>query len=72
MTDREKLVEGLEELKQRLLLQKDILGYGYYVGEINDVLALLKEQDTVDHAIEVLKAHGWKDDSEVTGDAPSD
>ena len=45
MTDWEKVIEGLEELKQRLLLQKDILGYGYHVGDINDALVLLREQE---------------------------
>lgn len=27
-----------------------------------DALALLREQDTVEHALEVLKAHGWKEE----------
>ena len=33
-----------------------------------DALALLREQDTVEHALNVLRAHGWKDETEVTGD----
>lgn len=52
MPDREKVIEGLEELKQRLLLQKDILGYGYHVGDINDALVLLREQEAVSTIVE--------------------
>ena len=33
-----------------------------------DALALLREQDTVEHALEVLRAHGWKDETEMTLD----
>ena len=36
-------------------------------GLMQDALTLLREQDTVEHAMEVLKAHGWKDETEVTG-----
>lgn len=28
---------------------------------LRDALALLKAQDTVEHALSVLKAHGWKE-----------
>ena len=35
---------------------------------LSDALAVLREQDTVEHALDVLRAHGWKDETEVTGD----
>ena len=60
MPDREKVIERLTGLKELLKLQKDILGYGSFIEDINDALTLLKEQDTVEHALEVLRANGWK------------
>ena len=59
MGDREKFIEGLEGLKQRLLLQKDILGYGYHVDEINDVLAMLKKQEGVEPIKPTIADHPW-------------
>lgn len=72
MPDREKVIKGLEHC-QRIgdcgdcPYQEDLdpdVGCGMHA----DAIALLREQDTVEHAIEVLKAHGWKDETEVTGD----
>ena len=45
MPDREKVIERLTGLKELLKLQKDILGYGSFIEDINDALALLKEQE---------------------------
>ena len=45
MPDREKVIERLTGLKELLKFQKDILGYGSFIEDINDVLALLKEQE---------------------------
>ena len=43
MTKLEKAVKGLELLKQRLILQADVLGYGYHISDIDNALELLKE-----------------------------
>ena len=54
MPDREKVIERLSDLKERLKWQKDIQGYGFYIDFIDDALALLKEQD------ELLKHEYWR------------
>ena len=48
MIDREKVVERLTDLKELLKFQKDILEYGSFIEDINDALALLKEQEAVE------------------------
>lgn len=40
--DREKVIKGLELLKQRLILQADVLGYGEHISDIDNALELLK------------------------------
>ena len=37
----------------------------------HDALALLKAQDTVEHALSVLKAHGWKENKTVSTYCPN-
>ena len=45
MHDREKVIERLTGLKELLKFQKDILGYGSFIEDINDALALIEEQE---------------------------
>lgn len=45
MTKLEKVLKGLELLKQRLILQADVLGYGEHISDIDNALELLKEQE---------------------------
>ena len=45
MTKLEKAVKGLELLKQRLILQADVLGYGEHISDIDNALELLKAKD---------------------------
>jgi hypothetical protein len=72
MPDREKVIRAIEI---HFDLNSDCEGCAYENGEqcfkkmATDALTLLREQDTVEHALDVLRANGWKDDSEVTGDA---
>lgn len=40
--EREKVIKGLELLKQRLILQADVLGYGEHISDIDNALELLK------------------------------
>lgn len=47
MTRFEKTVRGLELLKQRLILQADVLGYGEHISDIDNALELLKKQEPV-------------------------
>lgn len=48
MTKLEKVVKGLELLKQRLILQADVLGYGEHISDIDNALELLKEREGKD------------------------
>lgn len=48
MTKLEKVIKGLELLKQRLILQADVLGYGEHISDIGNALELLKEQEGKD------------------------
>ena len=63
MTKLEKAVKGLELLKQRLILQADVLGYGYHISDIDNALELLKEQMpgvlTLDEVITAKKLDVW-------------
>ena len=45
MADRQKIIESLNGLKEILKLQRDIQGYGAFIGVVEDAAALLKEQD---------------------------
>lgn len=45
MHDREKVIDQLSTLKIILQLQKDVLGYGYYIEFLDDAIELLKEQE---------------------------
>lgn len=45
MTKLEKVIKGLELLKQRLILQADVLGYGEHISDIDNALELLKAKD---------------------------
>ena len=74
MPDREKVIKGLECMTDidphRLTADCRKAGCAYVGTDcelrlMEDALALLKEQDTVEHALEVLKAHGWKDGGEA-------
>ena len=47
MPDREKVIERLSDLKERLKWQKDIQGYGFYIDFIDDAIALLKEYEPI-------------------------
>lgn len=73
MTDRERTIRGLEccSVLRKCAQQSCpyIDDYTCTTSLARDALNLLREQDTVEHALAVLKAHGWKDDSEVTVDA---
>ena len=56
MMDREKVIKEFEK----------ICGYTLRPHEfqvLNDALVLLKEQDSVEYALDVLRRNGWKDDS---------
>lgn len=41
----EEVIDRLELLKQRLILQADILGYGEHISDIDNALELLKAKD---------------------------
>lgn len=76
MADRERVIEHLQIVRTWASVGKEPIYNGIeprccenVEKWMDDALALLREQDTVDHALDVLKKHGWKDDSEVTGDA---
>lgn len=45
MTDIGKKIESLSLLRERLKLQKDILGYGLHIDDLSSAIALLKEQE---------------------------
>ena len=75
MADRDSALRGLAEISEYMSNKADIaaIGKGKEVFDswyraTEDALALLREQDTVEHALNVLRAHGWKDETEVTGD----
>jgi hypothetical protein len=61
MSDREIVLIQLEGVGIGL----DMAGYHTDAQCVRDALALLREQDTVEHALEVLKAYGWKDSGEA-------
>lgn len=70
MPDMEKVLKGLEMCTADLCkVDKSECPYCDYDAKeicidriMSDALALLKEQDTVDHALSVLREHGWKED----------
>lgn len=63
MPDREKTIADLQKVvdAERGTLEIDglILNPFVIIPLMKDALALLKEQDSVDHALDILKAHGW-------------
>lgn len=63
MTKLEKVIKGLELLKQRLILQADVLGYGEHISDIDNALELLKEREprvlTLDEVLERQPFHLW-------------
>lgn len=69
VTDREKVIEGVrchwKMLCSRCPYHEDAHDdKEEYCGRgqlFKDAITLLKEQDTVEHALSVLKAHGWKE-----------
>lgn len=70
MPDRERVITGMEYCTNNYTCLKcPYHGLDFCIQELKqDVLSLLKEQETVEHALSVLKAHGWKDwDCEVMG-----
>ena len=76
MPDRDTLINTLTLCLGEGIEKPDPCNYCAYSAKLHcvremmrDAFALLKEQDTVEYALDVLKKHGWKDDSEVTGDA---
>ena len=78
MTDRERVIKALALCADN---NETCAGCPYFPGPddteycedrmMKDALALLKEQDTVEHALEVLKAHGWKDSGEAVKPKPT-
>lgn len=48
MTDIGKTIENLSLLRERLKLQKDILGYGLHIDDLSSAIALLKEKEAVE------------------------
>ena len=67
--DRTMVIKGLFEAAKVIEDHVPERYVGYAKQAIWDALALIRERDTVEYALDVLKAHGWKDDSEVTVDA---
>ena len=74
MADRKKVIKGLELCTNIQGCFENINpkcpyalrdGACRYQDLLYDALALLKEQDTVEHALSVLKAHGWQDGGEA-------
>ena len=60
--DREKVIKGLEEAYRVIEDHVPSRYRGYSRLACCDAIALLREQDTVEHALDVLIAHGWKKD----------
>ena len=59
MPDREKVKKGLYEAINVIQDHVPVRYIGYAVQACWDALALLKEQESVEHALEVLRSHGW-------------
>ena len=69
MTDQEKVIKGLEICSgghYDCRCPYDEIDYGCEDKLMQDALALLKEQDTVEHACKILRANGWKEDLRPT------
>lgn len=67
MPDREKVInELIEHIESALAVDSDYVDC-IRTDLLQTVVHMLTEQDTVEHAIDVLRAHGWKDETEVTG-----
>lgn len=57
--DREKVIKELEE---RIKVAEECMGNPMFTPDaIRTIVALLKEQDTVEHACDILRANGWKE-----------
>lgn len=56
--DREKVIELLADLKERLKWQADVRGYGHYIDTINDAIGLLKEQEAVSITTDYVDGFG--------------
>lgn len=66
MPDRDGVINDLVE-RIEATLAVDSEWVNMPLDLVQYALHLLKEQDSVEYALGVLKKHGWKDDSEVTG-----
>ena len=68
MPDREKVLRGLKCHADSTYLSCNSKECPYFDFDFceqllaTEAIALLKEQDSVDHALEVLRANGWKED----------
>jgi len=51
MTDIGKTIERLSLLRERLKLQKDILGYGSHIEDLSSAIALMKEQEAKERCL---------------------
>ena len=66
MIDREKVIKGVHDarryLEDREWVDKSV---GVHIDALNDALVLLKEQATVEHALEVLRQAGLTETLDV-------
>ena len=61
MADRESVIKGLEPIIGCAKQEK----WGAWIDTLEDAHSLLKEQETVDHALDILRANGWKQEEPV-------
>ena len=67
IVDREKVIADIEE-QIAWIRDNDFHkfpGWGHAVLAMKDALELLKEQNTVEHALDILREHGWKETEDV-------
>ena len=64
MTDREKVInELIGHIESALAVDSDYVDC-IRTDLLQTAVHMLTEQDTVEHALDVLRAHGWKDETE--------
>ena len=61
MTDKDILISDLNDISE--ILNNN--GYGGWCATILKAVTLLKEHDTVEHALDILRKHGWKETEDV-------
>lgn len=54
MTDMGKTIENLSLLRERLKLQKDILGYGSHIDDLSSAIALLKQFEAMPEIVRCI------------------